>query len=233
MSSLEAARKLVKNGYSVVPVKEDKRPAIPSWKEYQTRLPTEEELKQWFSNEGRIAIIGGWNNIAVLDIDDVDLAKKLVDQFKDHAPLIQTPSGGLHIYLKEERPSKSGALIEGVADVKAKGGYFIRYAPGYKRLNEVGQPLSIENVREYATTVLAGHGYEVQNERIRYEETGVRLAEGSRNLDFTSIAGTLRNRGLDGTQILNALKGLNTGLADPLPDKELESLAHQANRWEV
>jgi replicative DNA helicase len=83
---LTEARKLVRRGFSVIPLAEthkpaecndeddrlphacpeqagrgSKRPAIASWKEYQTRLPTNDELAAWFENhqERGLAIVCG------------------------------------------------------------------------------------------------------------------------------------------------------------------------------
>lgn len=50
---LEAALELLRAGVSVIPVKADrsKAPAI-QWKEYQSRLPTEAEVHEWFGRPG-------------------------------------------------------------------------------------------------------------------------------------------------------------------------------------
>ena len=48
---LDTALRYLGLGFSVIPVKaRDKRPALASWKEYQTRRATEEEVRGWFKN---------------------------------------------------------------------------------------------------------------------------------------------------------------------------------------
>ena len=39
----------VDSGFSLIPVGLDKRPRISTWKPYQERLPTREELASWWS----------------------------------------------------------------------------------------------------------------------------------------------------------------------------------------
>src|SRR3989338_10496664 len=68
---LETAKKYISKGVSVIPVKADKRPALESWKEYQSRLATEEELVKWFSaTQNGIGIVTGkLSNLSVVDVD--------------------------------------------------------------------------------------------------------------------------------------------------------------------
>lgn len=53
-----------------------------------------------------------------------------------------------------------------------------------------------------------------------------KIAQGSRNITLTSIAGKLRDKGLDGTAIENTLRGVNQGACEPpLPDDEVRAIA--------
>ncbi len=60
-STLDWARYYVEKGFSVIPLKRrSKTPALKSWKEYQFRLPTDEELQQWFGDgKHNIGIVTG------------------------------------------------------------------------------------------------------------------------------------------------------------------------------
>jgi hypothetical protein len=44
---LQTALTLLPAGLSAIPIGANKRPAIPSWKDYQDRLPTPEEWIAW------------------------------------------------------------------------------------------------------------------------------------------------------------------------------------------
>lgn len=55
----QVAQKLIKAGFSVIPCLSNKKPAIPSWKEYQNRSMTSAEVERFFAGAERIAVIGG------------------------------------------------------------------------------------------------------------------------------------------------------------------------------
>ena len=164
--SLRAALHHVRAGRAVIPVGADKRPLLPSWHEYQTRLPSEVEVQKWFgrSPDARLARIGGWQGGAVLDIDDTELAVRIAAdrELLTQVPYVLTPRGGLHLYLRESGGSPSGPLVSGVADLKAAGGYWlVPPSTGYDRLNELTEPLDVANAREWSIRLLARFGVAV------------------------------------------------------------------------
>jgi hypothetical protein len=140
------------SGFSVVPLKVDgsKRPAIPSWKKYQAELPTEAELRQWFSKPLAIGIICGpvSGGLAVFDFECVEAWKFFekraqeegLEELLEDCPLVDTPGGGIHLFTCSPTPCGSGhkahnpsmpspkADSDLVAEVKAAGGYVM--APG-------------------------------------------------------------------------------------------------------
>ena len=104
-------------GLCVLPAsKEKKRPAIPTWKNFQTVLPTEGQVQGWFSDgaEGCWLICGAVSgNLEMMDFDfkatlfekwnqlvleqDADLFNSVVME--------RSQSGGLHVYYRcEVRP---------------------------------------------------------------------------------------------------------------------------------
>lgn len=57
---LEAARKYLAKGYSVIPIKKGEKYPLIKWDEYQDRLPTESDVCKWFENtDNQIGIITG------------------------------------------------------------------------------------------------------------------------------------------------------------------------------
>ena len=70
---LNAALEYLDRGFSVIPVKQaDKRPCLMTWKEYQTRQPTVDEVKKWWRiwPDANVAIITGTiSGIFVVDAD--------------------------------------------------------------------------------------------------------------------------------------------------------------------
>src|ERR1035438_2855999 len=85
-------------GFSLIPVGLDKRPRISTWKPYQARLPTQEELNRWWS-EGPPAwavVTGKISKIVVLDFDGQAGLETL--RTLNLSPHVRTGSGGAHWY---------------------------------------------------------------------------------------------------------------------------------------
>lgn len=136
-TTLEAAQHYVSLGLSVIPIR-DKVPKISTWSPLRERLPTFDEVEEWFSDGlCSVAIVCGpvSRNLEVLDFDSDEawLAwKKIVLNLRpsalDGLPIVRTPSGGHHVYYfrahagpnrKLARTSAKKTLIE----VKGDGGY--------------------------------------------------------------------------------------------------------------
>ena len=124
-------------GLSCLPAtKTRKHPAIGSWKNWQTRLPTEVEVRAWFSNaHDAICVVSGAvsGNLECLDFDnggelfaawiervDTGLLAQLVIE--------QTPSGGYHVCYRVAGNGEQGTgavdgnlkLARGIRDGKQK-----------------------------------------------------------------------------------------------------------------
>jgi hypothetical protein len=133
----------LQRGLSVIPlVYGDKKPAV-RWEEYQSRRPTEDEVKKWFSKLSNIGIVCGSvsSNLIVIDFDSEDKFKEFYDKLDKAYPelrdvvlntwMVETGKGR-HIYLRvrmdpsefRERMRTKVRLAEGV-DVKAEGGYVV------------------------------------------------------------------------------------------------------------
>ena len=69
----EAAKRYLRAGLCVLPaIPAEKRPALRSWKEYQTRLPTEAEVDAWFTggHDGLCVLTGmPSGNLELIDFD--------------------------------------------------------------------------------------------------------------------------------------------------------------------
>ena len=110
---IKAAHYYTKQGFSVIPIGDNKRAVFP-WTEYQTRIITPEEINAQFNNDRakNIAIIGGAvsGGLEIIDVDlkyDVTgtLWTRLQEALKDLLPLlyfVRTKSGGYHLYYRCE-----------------------------------------------------------------------------------------------------------------------------------
>lgn len=104
--SYHYALELVERGFSILPCR-GKRPIVDNWKEYQTRLPNQEELKAWFGPDAthrhNIAIVcGKLSGIVVADTDNPEATTWWRNQKEiAETPLaVRTGRGGMHFYYK-------------------------------------------------------------------------------------------------------------------------------------
>lgn len=138
--TLSTALALRAAGVACIPCKRDKRPTI-KWAEFQHRLPTEEELKSFFSNGNSIAVIA--HDVFCLDFDEkyrrgilAEYAKRAeevgLDELLGRLILQQTPSGGYHLVFRCDFGVEVGNLKlackanrEVMIETRGAGGYFL------------------------------------------------------------------------------------------------------------
>lgn len=125
MSSLlqKAKAYVTKDHLSVIPVGKDKRPLI-SWKEFQTRYPTEEEIDEWFKQfpEAQIGIVTGKiSNLTVVDVEKGGDASFLPQE----TFIVKTGGGGWHYYYKFAEGIQNKARIKELVDIRGEGGYVV------------------------------------------------------------------------------------------------------------
>jgi hypothetical protein len=138
-SCLQEALAYIKLGRPVIPIwwiKSDrtcacgrdcaspgKHPILPSWKEYQRSIPSEEQVRAWFKQypEANAAMLtgsaGGQSILNVLD-DDREGANP---EFSTRT--IRTGGGGLHYYFYSDKRYSSSANRQ--IHVRAEGGYVL------------------------------------------------------------------------------------------------------------
>lgn len=147
---IESVQKYLKYGFNCIPVNQDKTPAC-DWKHFQNNKI--EDLKLFTTDS--IALICGKisDNLEVLDFDNhADTAKENISQFLTHElikpifekyklPVIQTQSGGFHVYYRCEKIGSNQKLAmiklngkpDAIIETRGEGGYIL--APpskGYK-----------------------------------------------------------------------------------------------------
>jgi hypothetical protein len=137
-------------GFSVIPVVQGgKKPALPSWKKYQSSKPSLEDLETWFSGGGKnYGLVQGSvsGNTLVLDIEEERAARDLLVmiQERSHGNLLRqvestycviTPSGGRHLYFRTKssqpgsvlarRPRKEGNEWSPLIETRWEGNYVV------------------------------------------------------------------------------------------------------------
>ncbi|MGC9107393.1 MAG: bifunctional DNA primase/polymerase, partial [Infirmifilum sp.] len=132
------ALKYLSRGLSIIPINSGDKTPLVERREYQRRLPTEEEVKQWFSKwpDAGIGIICGRvsGNLIVIDFNSREAYQKwyesLSDFFKNiigHTWVVETEKG-FHVYLRlkeaELLPGTKVELLPGL-NLRAEGDYVV------------------------------------------------------------------------------------------------------------
>lgn len=146
------------HGVAVIPVAyRDKRPSLPTWREFQKRLPTAAEVGRWFQSKfTNLAIVTGWRGLTVLDFDQTALYQLWRTWSIDAAPharfsyTVQT-ARGVHVYFFLNQPVQT--MRAGTIDVKAGGGYVlappsIHPSGRYYRLLSDAPIMRVDSLRE-------------------------------------------------------------------------------------
>ena len=124
----DAAKRYLSAGLCVLPaIAKQKRPALRSWKEYQSRLPTESEIDAWFANghDGLCLLTGAPSGN--LELIDFDLGGELFEPWSrkvettvpgllDRLVIETSQSGGWHVVYRCE-----GAIGGNVKLAQRKG----------------------------------------------------------------------------------------------------------------
>lgn len=129
-SILEAALAYLRRGWSVIPLRQrDKRPILPSWQEYQSRRPTEGEVRAWWDHwpEANAGVVTGLvSGVVVLDLDGSDAVEIVKARGMPETPVAATWKGW-HVYLAYPVPGPvpNAVRVLGNMDVRGDGGYVV------------------------------------------------------------------------------------------------------------
>jgi putative DNA primase/helicase len=168
VSVLQAAIAWHNAGVSVIPIRKDgsKAPALKSWKEYQTRLPTFDELIAWFAHDQHAlaAVCGAVSgNLELIELEGRAVAAGASDRLDTYAEdnalthvieaalgsyVQSSPSGGLHLVYRVAGPVAGNQKLARadkrtvLAETRGEGGYFI-LAPSGDATHATGRPWQV------------------------------------------------------------------------------------------
>lgn len=144
-SVLSAAHEYLRRGFSVIPVKREKTPALRDWKQYQEQCATEEEARGWFGGYGVAIVLGDVSG--GLGVRDFDVEGSYASWAADNAqaaqrlPTVVTGRpGGHHVYFRlapgvlteiragREKPG-NGAINLGDGELRADVGCYVVAPP--------------------------------------------------------------------------------------------------------
>lgn len=212
-SMLDWALHYQKQGLSIIPVT-GKTPLIP-WKEYQTRRASEEEIKAWYSlhSSADIGVVTGKaQGFIVLDIDGPESAVLGNSRPIPNTRCVKTKRGTQYYFkFPEHFDGKTTVVgLQPLLDVRGDGGYvkvppsqFSDQSGRYEWINGLDTPLA--ECPQWLIDLFIEKNKPRQIDR---EEGSSWLKEkldgiqpGNRNATFTSIAGSLRSRGYNSSDI--------------------------------
>jgi Bifunctional DNA primase/polymerase, N-terminal/AAA domain/Primase C terminal 1 (PriCT-1) len=227
---------LTKAGFPVFPIGLDKQPSVRGG--FYAATTDMSQIAAWIE-EGRgdhdIAIPTGLPTLTVvIDADTPEAYAQMVAKYGE--PTVKTRRGG-HWYFAHPQDGKvTSREFEPGLDCKADGGYVVvppsrnrswtsSAAPDLDHLPRLPKELRSalrEQPEEPSRSARASCNSEI----------GAKIANGSRNKQLFSIAGTLRRRGLEEASIAAALLGINgTKCETPLPEAEVQKIAHSVTRY--
>jgi hypothetical protein len=126
---LAAALQYQQAGFSVIPVKKNKKPHI-KWEKFQHERADEKQIQQWWKKwpDANPAIVTGEiSGVDVIDVDSKD-GKKALNEFLSDSlitPISKTPAGGYHYYFKHRAGLSNGVRIIEGCDLRTTGGYVL------------------------------------------------------------------------------------------------------------
>lgn len=247
--NLEAALGYALVGWSVIPVRPDKRPLVP-WKEYQHKRADDQQIRTWWAQypDAQIGIVtGAISNLTVVDVES-DGDPGVVGM--DVTMTASTGGGGWHFYFLYDNDFTNAVRLLPSVDVRSEGGYVV--APpsetqkgAYKLLNALSPiqvPPTVKKALlgdsrtsqsdatatkdvflEPGTVVHASKRADYSPEAIVYQGCG----EGGRNDSMTKYIGMVLTRihpSLWDVVAWPLAVNANRKNTPPLPDNELASI---------
>lgn len=125
----EALDLLCKRDFSVIPLRErDKKPLLPSWAEYQRRLPSEEEVEDWWTRwpNANIGIVtGAVSGLVVVDVDGSEGLNWMKKNLPTTSVYVQTGKGWHGYFRHPGGTIGNRARLAPEVDLRADGGYVV------------------------------------------------------------------------------------------------------------
>lgn len=249
----------LRNGFCTLPVPrpvegsdryDGKQPSVP-WLPYTKRLPTNDELDEWFTQKvnrstgevidpPNIAIVcGRISNLLVIDVDDLKSALELIKAMPilDDTLTAKT-SKGFHIYLRPDVAAGSRTFtLNGLTHHITQEGRFVIAPPSLHKSGRTYEFIDMDTpivdvvLEELYNTIEQLGGFSQEKDRkVRDIDWASELwgitPEGQRNTRAAQLCGLLiRKFPYDPGFIMGCMKSWNvTACQPPMSKRELENL---------
>ncbi len=237
-----------KKGYSVIPCRADKKPAI-KWQEWQNKRAGRQQIESWWQQypDANVGIVTGKiSNLAVIDIDEPvgeDELNKLIPE-SAIIPTSTTPRGGKHLYFTypADIDLRNNTRVIPGCDVRAEGGYII--APpstngkggAYQWLPSLGlHEVAAIDIPTNVLNIILSFKY---NSYIHTKDSNITqdlttndnkiFQKGQRDNDLFHIANSLVKGGCHPDYIKQALEILALNCKPPFPQNEINDKIQSA-----
>jgi Bifunctional DNA primase/polymerase, N-terminal len=141
----QQAISLLDAGLSIIPMRPDgsKAPTV-KWERYQHERSSPTDVLRWFASmRSGIGIVGGMisGGLEILDFDDAEvfepwqnLVNQVYEGVTQQMPIVQTPTGGFHVYYqanriqgnqKLARRHETGKPVDVRIETRGEGGYVL------------------------------------------------------------------------------------------------------------
>jgi len=238
-AGLSVALECAARGWHVFPCGANKQPLTKHGFKDATTNPEGVQALWASCPQASVGVATGASGLVVVDLDckngqpGLDEWHKIVSASEEPleaTTLVETPSGGIHVYYRANGHRVMGAagrLAPGI-DTRAEGGYVIAGgSPGYLYVDGHGP--------ERLAPLPPGLGEKLAfaKRRTSDEKPAGQIPEGRRDATLTSLAGTMRRRGLSEDAIYAALAAENkASCKPPLPDGQVRKIANSVGRYE-
>ncbi len=239
-SFLQAALDYAKSGFSVIPVRPDKKPFI-LWAAYQKRQATPDEIREWATKYpgAMIGIVTGEiSGIFVVDCDSeagYEAIQKLIPDSLN-IPMARTPRGGWHLYFlfpSDYKITVGAGIMPGV-DFRGEGGYIIAppstngdgkayaWQEGLS-LDEIKLPALPASLYNIFSLYTEGCGYQKPQKTTQTTKDHIFFHQGRRDNDLFHAANCLIIGGCEIPFVEQTLDILSRNSNPPFPENEIRT----------
>lgn len=215
-------------GYSVMPLKKDKRPMLTTWKTYQSKAASEEQIQSWWERwpDANVGIITGEiSGITVIDVDAYKAGGTKLDAFPETFT-VKTGNGGYHLYYKYQKGLTISAnkypQFPGV-DIRSDGGYIVA-PPSVTEYLGKGGPYEV--FKAVPLAAFPAKLFDAKKAK-RSVSSLIGISTGGRNDSITSFIGQLLraedNEKKWGSEVWPAVQRANKTYSPPLGERELKT----------
>ncbi len=212
-----------------------------TWKPYQSQRASEKQVRKWWTKDPQAGIglvLGKVSGVVALDFDGDGAEQLAKDNGLTTPPTTctRTGGGGLHYLFRcAEKLATTTMLLEGRdchIEFRAEGSYIVlppSTHPSGKQYELLIPPEQIADLPDHIRKAVLEQGSKREGPAPPIPET---ITKGQRNSTLTSLAGSLRRRGLPQATIIQALLAANAEQCDPpLPPAEVKSIAQSVSRY--